>query len=154
MDVKAQELDRVMEALSPVLAKELERVIQETREALEMDFQVRLQGAVREAEENALRAAELERQRSIAETQESTRRQVTEELNQQFSKTLEEATGKLQSEFSAERAQIHRRLQQPRTAGAHRQNTLADGLVRRCPLRREARIQRLDPRAPHGHKGG
>jgi len=50
MELKTHELERVLEALSPTLAAELDRIVTETRQALEQDFQKRLQAAVREAE--------------------------------------------------------------------------------------------------------
>jgi hypothetical protein len=111
MELKTQALDRVLEALSPALAAELDRVVKETREALEEDFQKRLHGAVRDAEAMAKSAAE-QLGRSIEETRETTRNQVTMELEKQFTKTLQETTEKLQSESSAERERLQEQLDQ------------------------------------------
>ena len=103
MELKTQALDRVLEALSPALAKELERVAQETRDELEQVFQRRLQDVVREAQSAAHREAEAELQRRIAETREATRKQVIEEVEERFKKSLEEQTNKIQAETVAER---------------------------------------------------
>ena len=58
MELKTQALDRVLEALSPALAAELDRVVAETRQTLEEEFQKRLQIAVQDAEENTKAAAD------------------------------------------------------------------------------------------------
>jgi hypothetical protein len=87
MDVKTQALDRVLEALSSSLAAELDRVVQETRELLEQEFQARLRAAVRDAEEE-------------------TRRQVTAELEQQFGARLEAAATRLRNEAAEERGKF------------------------------------------------
>ena len=112
MELKTHALDRVLEALSPALAAELDRVVKETRETLEQDFQKHLHGAVREAEATAKNVAEIQLDRSVAETREITRKQVTTELEQQFRKTLQETTNKLQSESSAERERLQEQLDQ------------------------------------------
>ena len=84
MELKTQALDRVLEALSPALAAELDRVVQETRETLEQEFQKRLQAAVREAETSTAAAAAIQLDRAVAEAKEATRKQVSEELELQF----------------------------------------------------------------------
>jgi len=112
MELKTQALDRVLEALSPALAAELDRVVKETREALEQDFQDRLHGAKSEAEATAKSAAVAQLDRSVAEIRENTRSQVTAELEQEFKKNLQEATDKLQSESSAERERLQEQLDQ------------------------------------------
>jgi hypothetical protein len=136
MELKTQALDRLLEALSPTLAQELDRVVQETREGLEREFQVRLRDAQLSAEklaEDAIqrsaadaRAAEEQAeallQRSVADARESTERRVTEELEQRFRRMLEETTHRLQTEFAAERKQFEEQLHQWRVfADAQRQ---------------------------------
>jgi hypothetical protein len=129
MELKTQALDRVLEALSPALAAELDRVVNETREALEEEFQKRLQAAVREAENTMKKAADAELQRSVSEAREiaraqveATRAQVTDELEQRFKRTLEDATNRLKSESSLERERLQEQLHQWRTfADAQRQ---------------------------------
>jgi hypothetical protein len=110
MELKTQALDRVLEALSPALAKELERVVQETRDELEQEFQQRLQSVVREAQSAAHREAESELQRRIAETREATSKQVIEETEERFKKTLEEHTNKIQSETTGQRRILEEEL--------------------------------------------
>ena len=112
MELKTQALDRVLEALSPALAAELDRVVSETREALEQEFQKRLQSAVREAESASRQAAEAEQEQAVREARETTKNQVTEELNEQFKKTLEQATSALKSEASTELARVQEQLDQ------------------------------------------
>jgi len=72
-------LDRVLEALSPALAAELDRVVSETREALEQEFQKTASIAVREAESASRQAAEAEQEQAVREARETTKNQVTEE---------------------------------------------------------------------------
>jgi len=110
MELKTQALDRVLEALSPALAKELERLVQETRDELEQEFQQRLQDVVREAQAAAHREADAELQRRIAETREATRKQVIEEVEERFKTTLEENTNKIQTETAAERRALEEEL--------------------------------------------
>ncbi len=112
MELKTQALDRVLEALSPALAAELDRVVNETRETLEQEFEKRLQTAVREAENATKFAADAELQRAVTDARETTRKQVGEELDQRFKRALEETTRKLNSESSAERARLQEQLTQ------------------------------------------
>jgi hypothetical protein len=104
MELKTRALDRVLEALSPALAKELERLVQETRDELEQQFQQRLQAVVREAQAAAHRETEGELQRRVAETREATRKQVIEEVEERFKTTLEENNNKIQKEAAERRA--------------------------------------------------
>src|SRR5438270_6934296 len=67
MELKTQALDRLLEALTPALTAELDRVVAETREALEQEFQKRLQSAVREAENEVRSAAEAQLSRGVAD---------------------------------------------------------------------------------------
>jgi len=106
MELKTQALDRVLEALSPALAAELDRVVAETRQTLELEFQKRLQAAVREAEEAAKSAAEIQTTRAVIETQELTRKQVTAELEEKFRIGLAETTAELKNEASVERVRL------------------------------------------------
>jgi hypothetical protein len=98
MDVKTQALDRVLEALSPALAAEMDRLVQQTRDELERQFQGRLQAAVRDAENAAASAARAELQRAVEETKETTRRDVTATLEREFAERLEAATTPLKNQ--------------------------------------------------------
>jgi hypothetical protein len=109
MELKTHALDRVLEAISPTLAKELERLVQEAREEIEREFQQRLQGVAREAQAIAHREGEAELQRRVAETREATRRLVVEEVEERF-KTLEENTNKIQTKAAAERRVLEEEL--------------------------------------------
>src|SRR2546430_7856277 len=85
MELKTQALDRVLEALSPALAAELDRVVAETRQTLEQEFQKRLQTAVREAETNTKAAADLQMTQAVASAKEATKKQITAELGEKIS---------------------------------------------------------------------
>jgi len=102
MELKTHALDRVLEAISPTLAKELERLVQEAREEIEREFQQRLQAVARDAQVIAHRESEAELQRRVAETREATRRQVIEEVEERV-KTLEENATKIQTEAATDR---------------------------------------------------
>jgi hypothetical protein len=106
MELKTQALDRVLEALSPALAAELDRIVDETRQALEEEFQKRLQSAVRDAEAATRSAAEAQMVQSVADAREEARKQVTEELEKQFSSKLADTTAQLKNEASTERARL------------------------------------------------
>src|SRR5262245_60592164 len=124
MDVKIQALDRVLEALSPVLGSELDRVVRETRDAVEQEFQARLEETIREA--NATTSSiQAQAERTLEEAKEETRRQVTAELEQQFSEKLEARTNELKNEFAEERAKLQDQLEQWRMF-AEAQHQLAD----------------------------
>src|SRR5437016_3920336 len=125
MELKTQALDRLLEALSPALAAELDRVVQETRETLEQEFQKRLQAAVREAETSTAAAAAIQLDRSVAEAKEATRKQVSEELELQFRGKLIDATTRLSNEAAAERAKLQEQLDQWRVF-AETQRQLAE----------------------------
>jgi len=111
MELKTQALDRVLEALSPALAAELDRVVSETRQALEQEFQKRLQSAVRDAEAATRSEGEAQTARAVAEAGEAARKQATEELEKQFSIKLGETVSQLKSEASAERARLQEQLE-------------------------------------------
>jgi len=138
MELKTQALDRILEALSPALAAEFDRVVAETRQVLEQEFQKLLQSAVRDAEAATRSDAEAQLTRVVADVREATRKQVTEELEKQFSRKLadgREATRKqvteeleeqfsrkladtaalLKSDASAERARLQEQLDRWRT---------------------------------------
>src|SRR5262249_1100582 len=124
MDVKIQALDRVLEALSPVLGSELDRVVRETRDAVEQEFQARLDETIREA--NATTSSvKAEVERTVEEAKEETRRQVTVELEQQFGERLEVRTNELKNESAEERAKLQDELEQWRVF-AEAQRQLAD----------------------------
>jgi hypothetical protein len=122
MELKTKAVDRLLEALSPALGAELDRIAQDIQLRLEEDFEIRVQAAVREAEAATQRMAEVQLQQALGEVREQVRRQVTDELQAQFANTLEENTARLRAEWDAERARLAEQLEESRTfADAHRQ---------------------------------
>ena len=49
MELRTQAVDRLLEAVAPSLAAELDRVLLEARQQLESEFQSKLQSALRDA---------------------------------------------------------------------------------------------------------
>jgi len=113
MELKTQALDRLLEALSPAISSEIDRITQETRETLEREFENRMQTAVKDAEA-AAQAAQTERERAIAEATEATRTQVRSELEEQFKQRLAETTNQLQAEAAASRSQLREEFESER----------------------------------------
>jgi hypothetical protein len=125
--------------LSPALAAELERVVLETRQQIESEFDSRLQAAAQQAEserQQAIEAAVREAvERATQETSDSVRRQVTDELTAQFeaklsdheSATKNAADGftRSQNDWNAEREDLQNQVQQWRTF-AEAQKQLVD----------------------------
>src|ERR1051326_1258936 len=106
MELKAQALERVLEALSPALAAELDRVVAETREALEQEFQEQLRTALLDAEAAAKASAEAQVSCVITETKETTEKELAAGLEEKFRSRLAEITAQLRAEASAERDQL------------------------------------------------
>jgi hypothetical protein len=125
MELKTQALDRVLEALSPALAAELDRVVAETRQTLEQEFQKRLQTAVREAETATKTSADAQMAHAVADTKEATKKQVSAELEERFRSKLAETTAQLKGEASAERARLQEQVDQWRVF-AETQRQLAE----------------------------
>ena len=177
MNVKTEALDRVLEALSPALTTELDRLVEETRETLEQEFQIRLQAATRDAETMGTSAAQLQLERVIEEVKKETRQQVTAELAQQLTQRIEAATTQarieaaeertrleaamtqLQDEWSAERAKLQAQVDEWKTlAEAQRQFSEAssqpDSFGWLSPLRRVWRSISRKPMALRCGKAG
>ena len=117
MELRTEAVDRVLEALSPALAAELERVTEETRQRLETEFQGRLQAAIRDAEEAARITAEGERQHAVDsavnETRTAVREQVTAELEDEFQRRLDETREAARRQVTEElQRDFDRRLQE------------------------------------------
>src|SRR5438093_11783509 len=110
MELKTQAVDRLLELLSPALAVELDRIVADTCQALEQDFQKRLQSAVREAEASFIASAEAQLIRAVADAKETTRKQVTEELEKFFEAKLADTVTQLKSEASSEQARLQEQL--------------------------------------------
>ena len=111
MDPKTETLDRLLQALSPALAAELDRVVEEASKSFEQEFKSRLQTAVQEAEAIVQTNAAAELNRAVAEATDATRRQVTEELEQKFAQRMAEMTSQLQAQAAEEHARLREQLE-------------------------------------------
>jgi hypothetical protein len=129
MELRTEAVDRVLEALSPALTAELERVVEENRQSLEADFQSRLQIAIRDAEENTRITAAAERhqavENAIQETQQTVREQTTTELQLQFEQRLAEAREAVRRQVSEELQQDFDRKLQDLTTRAEADHSAA-----------------------------
>jgi Rad3-related DNA helicase len=105
-DQRTLMIDRVLNAISPALSAEIERMIDEKCADLEIQHHSRMQHAIREAEETIRRQAEIERHRVVEqvveETRESVRKQVSDDLQAQFVQTLDATMRSLTSTHEAE----------------------------------------------------
>jgi hypothetical protein len=141
MDLKIGALDRVLEALSPVLATELERLAQETRDGLEQDVQTRVQAAI----DNAVEGAKNEtRQQAVAELEQEYRHQAeaaTMALREEVAERekLEVTIRQLKDDWSAERASLQSELEQWRLF-AQAQQELAEASSQSDMLSRFLRL--------------
>ena len=108
MELKTQALDRVLEAISPSLGAELDRIIEDVHRKLEMEFQERLQATVRETETAAEAASQAQREQSLAVAREEIQKEISERLDHEFKRALDETAVRLRSEAAAE----HTRLQE------------------------------------------
>src|SRR5262249_49424859 len=110
-------VDQVLEALSPALTAELERVIEENRQVLERDFQNRLAGAIRETEQNMRVTADAQRQQAgqqaIEGTRKTVRDQVTAGLQPEFERRVNEVRHEVRQQVTSElQPEFDRRLQE------------------------------------------
>ena len=126
MDVKTHALDRVLEALAPSIASEIDRVIQETRETIEKEFRDRVESAVREAESTAASAAQAQIERAVAEAKEEMRQQVAAEVEQQLREKVEAATAQLKNEAAEERTKLEAALVQQKNEWSGELNKVED----------------------------
>ena len=85
MELRTQAIDRLLEALSPALTAELDRILEEFRQKLEAEFQEKLQTAIRDNELATLHLAEVRLEESVAQAREAMRIQLTEGFTEQLS---------------------------------------------------------------------
>ena len=97
MELRAQAVDRLLEALSPSLTAELERLLEESRQQFEEAFQSRLETALRDSELATLHLAEVRLEESVMEARETMRIQLTEG----FAEQLQIAMQQVRDEMSA-----------------------------------------------------
>src|SRR5262245_18297247 len=106
MESAKQSLDtavtRVLDALRPVLAVDLDRLIQDAHEQREDEFQKRLESAVREAQAGLQQVAEARVEQAVEEATISARSQMMQEFQNQFDQTLQETSEALKSRFEEE----------------------------------------------------
>ena len=65
MELRTQAVDRMLEAVAPAFAAELDRVLQESRQQMEAEFQTRLQSALRDHELEVLHSAEVRLEEAV-----------------------------------------------------------------------------------------
>jgi hypothetical protein len=133
-EVRTEAVDRLLEALSPALTAELDRVVDETRQRLEAEFESRLQASIRHAEEAVRVAAENDRQvaidRAVEEAREVVRTQIANELQSEFERRLEEARDAVRSQISSElQVGFDRRLQEVNAEGDRLRQEIAEWRV-------------------------
>ena len=117
-DVKSEALDRVLEALSPALGAELDRLVFETREALERDFQARLEAALHEGE------------RAVERAREETRGQLAAEMEQQLKEKLDAVAAEFRTESADERVKLEAMTDQLKHDWSVERFKLQDEVVR------------------------
>jgi hypothetical protein len=89
MELRTQ-ADRLLESLAPLLATEMGRVLEESRQQMESEFEVRLQTALRDAELATLHLAEVRLEEAVIEAREATRIQLTEGFTEQLRYSLQQ----------------------------------------------------------------
>jgi len=143
--VKTEALDRLIEALSPALASELDRIVQEIRQGLENEFQLRLKNAFHEGETAGGAAAQVQVERAIEQAREEARRQVAGEFEKQIKKIseesskLEETLSQLTKDWSDERSKFQKEVERWRTF-AEIQQQLAEAVSQPEMLSRFIRL--------------
>jgi hypothetical protein len=130
MSVKTQALDRVLEALSPALAAEMDRLVQETREGLEEEFKSRLEAAIRDAETLAASAAQSRLEQAVEQAKDQVRAQTVSELEQQFAEKLETASTQLRSEGAEQCAKLEASIAQSKDEWAAERTQLQGEIER------------------------
>jgi hypothetical protein len=126
MESQSQDVDRILKALSPALATEVEKIVAETRQSLEAGFEKRLQEAVQAAEASARKTVEAQLEHAVTDAREKVRQQVTAEMQDQFKKSLNDTTGEIRSRleedhkktssgWAAEREQLLEQIRDWRT---------------------------------------
>lgn len=103
MELRTQAVDRILETLAPAIAAEIERLMQEHRQAqqqLEEAHRQHLEQALRDTEQAILHMAEVRQGEAVAAAREETRNQIAAELQAQFTYSLQQMTSDLQSQFA------------------------------------------------------
>ena len=98
-------LDRLLAAASPAMAEELDRIMQESRASLEVEFNVRLKKALLEQEVDFRAKAEDERRQAVEETEKAVRAGVAAKLEAQFKADLTSQLDELRTRLEDEARQ-------------------------------------------------
>ncbi len=115
MELSTQRVDKILEALAPSLAAEIERILQEAGRQQEQEFLKRLEAATNEAKSAVMQLAAAEKEKAVAELREklsaelqvhkekaiaSTRETVGAEMEHQFRETLSETIDQMGADFA------------------------------------------------------
>jgi hypothetical protein len=103
-------VDRILQSLTPLLAEEFERAVQEALQRQEETFQSRLEGAVRDAELAALNSAAARHEQALAEVREEVRNQVEAEFQSQSGEGLKRTIENLTAQFDEERVGLQNEI--------------------------------------------
>ena len=95
-------LDRLLAAASPAMAEELDRIMQEFRASLEVEFNVQLKKALLEQEADFRAKAEEDRRQALEETEKSVRAGVTAKLEARFKADLTSQLDELRTRLEEE----------------------------------------------------
>jgi hypothetical protein len=98
MELRTQTVDKILEALTPALSAELERVLQEARQQLEEEFRKRLESAIHEAESALMQLADAEKEKAVADA----RAKTSAEMQAAGDKALVDARQKISAEFQVQ----------------------------------------------------
>ena len=98
-------LDRLLAAASPAMAEELDRMMQEFRASLEVEFSVRLKKTLLETEADFRAKAEEERRQAVEETEKAVRAGVTAKIEAQFKANLTSQLDELRTRLEEEARQ-------------------------------------------------
>jgi len=121
MELRARAVDRLMEALSPSVAAEMDRIIAEVRQELEDEFQKQLQTALRDAELETLHLAEVRLEEAVIEAREAMRVQLTDSFTEQMNFAVQQIRDTMKEKsdedmkaafanWATERAQLQEQL--------------------------------------------
>jgi len=126
MELRTPAVDRLLEILAPVVAAEVDRVLQETRQQMEAEFQTRLQSALRDHELEVLHSAEVRLEEAVIQAREEMRIQLTDGFSAHLNQSMESLRAELNlkadetmqaaaANWSAERSMLQEELTQWRT---------------------------------------
>lgn len=143
MPLSNESISRLLEAISPGLSTELERMLDEHRERLEAEATVQLRTALIEREAQIQETTEADLTRVRSETTEQVRQDVTRELEAQFEQTLSKELRALKDRLDSASDESAASWQRERVDLAHeaeRWRVLADFYRRTGPVISQSEI--------------